>query len=215
MTGLERVSREANTWRTGSSAPPGASRICQKGLNQKVVTLFSRKRRPPRTAGSSTQPAVWHFDETAPIQTTLSSGISDTDTSLTVESLGSFLEGDFALLGSEIVKVVSIAGNTADIVRGQKESTATAHDSGARLIRLDKRIFHLQRPEELLRHTGIRRVLGARAVPLHGCVRGGTVRHQSPWQFADGGVKRDVREKLLEAVRRREIDVVLVWRLDS
>jgi DNA invertase Pin-like site-specific DNA recombinase len=27
-------------------------------------------------------------------------------------------------------------------------------------------------------------------------------------------VQRDAREQLLEAVRRREIDVVLVWRLD-
>ena len=29
-----------------------------------------------------------------------------------------------------------------------------------------------------------------------------------------GAVKRAAREKLLEAARRREIDVVLVWRLD-
>ena len=29
-----------------------------------------------------------------------------------------------------------------------------------------------------------------------------------------GAAKREVREKLLEAARRREIDVVLVWRLD-
>lgn len=84
---------------------------------------------------------VWHFDEAAPIQTTLSAGISDTDTSLTGASLGSFGEGDLALLGSEIVRLVSIAGNTAAIERAQKESTATAHNSGVKLIRLDKRIF--------------------------------------------------------------------------
>src|ERR1700756_4671823 len=29
-----------------------------------------------------------------------------------------------------------------------------------------------------------------------------------------GAVRREAREKLLEAARRREIDVVLVWRLD-
>src|ERR1051326_6736980 len=29
-----------------------------------------------------------------------------------------------------------------------------------------------------------------------------------------GAVKREAREKLLEAARRREIDIVLVWRLD-
>jgi hypothetical protein len=30
-----------------------------------------------------------------------------------------------------------------------------------------------------------------------------------------GAAKREAREKLLEAARRREIDIVLVWRLDS
>jgi DNA invertase Pin-like site-specific DNA recombinase len=29
-----------------------------------------------------------------------------------------------------------------------------------------------------------------------------------------GAAKREAREKLIEAARRREIDVVLVWRLD-
>jgi putative DNA-invertase from lambdoid prophage Rac len=29
-----------------------------------------------------------------------------------------------------------------------------------------------------------------------------------------GAVRREAREKLIEAARRREIDVVLVWRLD-
>ena len=29
-----------------------------------------------------------------------------------------------------------------------------------------------------------------------------------------GAARREAREKLLEAARRREIDVVLVWRLD-
>ena len=29
-----------------------------------------------------------------------------------------------------------------------------------------------------------------------------------------GAARREVREKLIEATRRREIDVVLVWRLD-
>jgi hypothetical protein len=33
-------------------------------------------------------------------------------------------------------------------------------------------------------------------------------------EVGSGAVKRDTREKLLEAARRREIDVVLVWRLD-
>jgi putative DNA-invertase from lambdoid prophage Rac len=33
-------------------------------------------------------------------------------------------------------------------------------------------------------------------------------------RFGSGAAKRQAREKLLEAARRREIDVVLVWRLD-
>src|SRR4051794_20682970 len=33
-------------------------------------------------------------------------------------------------------------------------------------------------------------------------------------EVGSGAIKREAREKLLEAARRREIDVVLVWRLD-
>ena len=33
-------------------------------------------------------------------------------------------------------------------------------------------------------------------------------------EVGSGAAKRETREKLLEAARRREIDVVLVWRLD-
>jgi DNA invertase Pin-like site-specific DNA recombinase len=33
-------------------------------------------------------------------------------------------------------------------------------------------------------------------------------------EVGSGAAKREAREKLLEAARRRDIDVVLVWRLD-
>src|SRR5437588_12658695 len=33
-------------------------------------------------------------------------------------------------------------------------------------------------------------------------------------EIGSGAIQREAREKLLEAARRREIDVVLVWRLD-
>ena len=33
-------------------------------------------------------------------------------------------------------------------------------------------------------------------------------------EVGSGAAKREAREKLLDAARRREIDVVLVWRLD-
>jgi DNA invertase Pin-like site-specific DNA recombinase len=33
-------------------------------------------------------------------------------------------------------------------------------------------------------------------------------------EVGSGAVEREAREQLMEAARRREIDVVLVWRLD-
>jgi len=91
---------------------------------------------------------VWHYDETAPIQTTLTQPISDTDTSLTAANLGSFAPGDLALLDAEIVKLASINGNTAQIERAQKHSTATAHNAGARLTLLSKRLFVYHVPRD-------------------------------------------------------------------
>jgi len=38
--------------------------------------------------------------------------------------------------------------------------------------------------------------------------------HERVCEVGSGAAKREAREKLLEAARRREIDVVLVWRLD-
>jgi hypothetical protein len=84
---------------------------------------------------------VWHFDETAFFTTTLSVTITDADTALTGTDLTAFGDGDLALLGSEIVKLVSVDGNTATIERAQKGSTAAMHDAGVKLIRLDRRLF--------------------------------------------------------------------------
>ena len=44
---------------------------------------------------------------------------------------------------------------------------------------------------------------------LRGHAKGGCMK-----EVGSGSVQRQMREKLLEAARRREIDVVLVWRLD-
>ena len=44
--------------------------------------------------------------------------------------------------------------------------------------------------------------------------RGWTTALQVP-EVNSGAARREAREKLLEAARRREVDVVLVWRLDS
>jgi hypothetical protein len=84
---------------------------------------------------------VRHFDETAPAQTTLAAPTFADSTTLTAASLAGFSSGDLALLDTEIVKLVSITGNTAQIERAQKGSTAADHAAGAKLIRLDKTIF--------------------------------------------------------------------------
>ena len=52
-----------------------------------------------------------------------------------------------------------------------------------------------------------------RAMGEYAVRRGWTVAMQVN-EVGSGAVKRDAREKLLEAARRREVDVVLVWRLD-
>jgi DNA invertase Pin-like site-specific DNA recombinase len=55
--------------------------------------------------------------------------------------------------------------------------------------------------------------LPIRALREYAARRGWTIALQIR-DVGSGAVKREAREKLLEAARRREIDVVLVWRLD-
>src|SRR6266550_9049091 len=53
----------------------------------------------------------------------------------------------------------------------------------------------------------------SRAMREYAARRGWTIAMQVR-EVGSGATQREAREKLLEAVRRREIDVVLVWRLD-
>src|ERR1700681_58128 len=53
----------------------------------------------------------------------------------------------------------------------------------------------------------------SRAMREYAARRGWTIALQAR-EIGSGVTKREAREKLLEAARRREIDVVLVWRLD-
>ena len=53
----------------------------------------------------------------------------------------------------------------------------------------------------------------SRAMREYAARRGWTIAMQVH-EVGSGAAKREAREKLLEAARRREIDVVLVWRLD-
>src|SRR4249920_1556042 len=55
--------------------------------------------------------------------------------------------------------------------------------------------------------------LQIRALREYAVRRGWTIALQVK-EFGSGASQRQLREKLLEAARRREIDVVLVWRLD-
>jgi len=91
---------------------------------------------------------VWHYDETAPIQTSLTASIDDQATSISATNLGSFAPGDFALLEAEIVRLVSINGNSAQIERAQKNSTATAHNADTWLTLLSKRLFVYHVPRD-------------------------------------------------------------------
>jgi putative DNA-invertase from lambdoid prophage Rac len=53
----------------------------------------------------------------------------------------------------------------------------------------------------------------SRALREYAARRGWTIAIQVR-EVGSGAAQRQAREKLLEAARRREIDVVLVWRLD-
>ena len=57
------------------------------------------------------------------------------------------------------------------------------------------------------------RAMQNRAMREYAARRGWTIALQVR-EVNSGAVKREAREKLLEAARRREIDLVLVWRLD-
>jgi hypothetical protein len=65
--------------------------------------------------------------------TTLSSGINDTVTSMTVVSATGFpTEGDFFVsINGETVLVTAVSGTTFTIVRGQEGTTADSHGSGS------------------------------------------------------------------------------------
>ena len=47
----------------------------------------------------------------------------------------------------------------------------------------------------------------------YAAARGGTIVSQTK-EVGSGASERELRQELIEAARRREIDIVLVWRLD-
>src|SRR5580704_12456749 len=86
-----------------------------------------------------------------------------------------------------------------------------------------KRVFgHPRKPAKMFRVGLYARVstfdqhtipLQVRALREYATRRGWTIALQVK-EVGSGAVQRELREKLLDAARRREIDVVLVWRLD-
>jgi putative DNA-invertase from lambdoid prophage Rac len=86
-----------------------------------------------------------------------------------------------------------------------------------------KRVFgHARKPVKMFRVGLYARVstfdqhtipLQVRALREYATRRGWTIAMQVK-EVGSGAVQRELREKLLDAARRREIDVVLVWRLD-
>src|SRR5580700_8900055 len=84
-------------------------------------------------------------------------------------------------------------------VFGQGQKTAKMFRAGlyARVSTLDQQTLPLQ----------------MRAMREYAARRGWTVAAQIK-EVGSGATERELRKKLIDAARRREIDVVLVWRLD-
>src|SRR6202050_4089447 len=86
-----------------------------------------------------------------------------------------------------------------------------------------RRVFgHARKPAKMFRAGLYARVstddqqtipLQVRALREYAARRGWTIALQVR-EVGSGASQRQLREKLLDAARRREIDVVLVWRLD-
>ena len=93
--------------------------------------------------------------------------------------------------GSDIRKSGKVFG------QGQKTAKTVRAGLYARVSTLDQQTLPMQ----------------SRAMREYAVRRGWTVAMQVK-EVGSGATQRQIREKLLDAARRREIDVVLVWRLD-
>src|SRR5271167_3210956 len=93
--------------------------------------------------------------------------------------------------GSDIRKSGKVFG------QGQKAAKTVRAGLYARVSTLDQQTLPMQ----------------SRAMREYAVRRGWTVAMQVK-EVGSGATQRQIREKLLDAARRREIDVVLVWRLD-
>jgi len=98
-------------------------------------------------------------------------------------------------------------------VRAKRASTKTKSDTVFGQARKPAKMFRAGLYARVSTNDQQTIPLQIRALREYANRRGWTVALQVR-EVGSGAAKREAREKLLEAARRREIDVVLVWRLD-
>lgn len=86
---------------------------------------------------------AYFADEISGIQTSLAPGspAAPSDTALQVVSSTGFAEGDYAVIGREVVRIDDLQGETWQVSRAQHETVALSHAEGARIDRLSARTF--------------------------------------------------------------------------
>src|SRR5215831_10115283 len=115
-----------------------------------------------------------------------------------------------------------LSGRKGSTPAGQNGPTAMPVKRGSAKAKSEYLFGHARRPARMFRVGLYARVstedqntlaMQNRAMRDYAARRGWTVVTQVR-EVSSGAVRRQAREKLLEAARRREIDGVLVWRLD-
>jgi len=90
----------------------------------------------------------------AGITTTISNSISNTDTTITLTSVGGFKKGDFINLNSEIIRLSSDpSGTTFNVLRGQFSTVASSSEVGSIIRKIRVLPVEIRRPS-ILRASG-------------------------------------------------------------
>jgi hypothetical protein len=88
------------------------------------------------------------------VTTTLANPITSTDTSIVLTSAFGFKKGDYIVINSEILRLVSdAASNVFNVLRGQFSTTASASDSGSVVRKIRILPMEIRRPS-ILRASG-------------------------------------------------------------
>ena len=97
--------------------------------------------------------------------------------------------------------------------RKQAKEEPTGHRASARPYRKPSKMFRADLYARVSTNDQQTLAMQSRAMRAYAARRGWTIALQVR-EVNSGAARREARERLLEAARRREIDVVLVWRLD-